>query len=93
MAVTYRHTKDGRFLISREFMTLAAAARGAAALEEVSDSGFQPAPVIEFEADPVLQALIERSDEEAPVEGLNFDKAHDPDAYAAATAAQRETGD
>ena len=33
-------------------------------------------PTVEFEADPVLQALIERSDEEAPLEGLTAGKAH-----------------
>lgn len=100
MAVTYQHTATGRYLISREFDTLAAAAKGAAALESVCEAAFDPAPAftgstatVEFEADPLLQALIDRADEDAPTEGLNFDKAHDPASYAAATAGQRETGE
>lgn len=35
-----------------------------------------PTATIEFEADPVLQAMIERSDEEAPLEGLTAGKAY-----------------
>lgn len=35
-----------------------------------------PAQTIEFEADSVLQALIERADEEAPLEGLTAGKAY-----------------
>lgn len=48
---------------------------------------------VSFVPDPKLQALLDRSDEDAPTEGLNFDKAHDPDAYASATVGQRETGE
>jgi len=35
-----------------------------------------PAHTIEFEADPVLQALIERADEDAPVEHLKAGEAY-----------------
>src|SRR5690606_749089 len=37
-----------------------------------------PAHTIEFEADPVLQALIERADEDAPVEHLKAGEAYLP---------------
>lgn len=105
MAVTYQHTATGRYMISREFDTLAAAARGAAALESVSEQAFQPEPaftggrpVIEFEADPMLRALVERSESAddpnpATAMGINNGTAHDPASYAAATAGQRETGE
>lgn len=50
---------------------------------------------VEFEADPVLQALIERADEDAPTAYLKAGEAHEHDrvAYDRATAAQRDTGD
>jgi len=118
MAVTYEHTKDGGYRVSREFRSLSAAARGASLLESVCEAAFGPptkppeireagatsepsaldrylisgavqedanfaarvgqpeTPTVEFEADPKLQALIERSDEEAPLEGLTAGKAH-----------------
>lgn len=100
MAVTYQHTATGRYLISREFDTLAAAAKGAAALESVCERAFQPDPAftgstatVEFEADPLLQAMLDRADEDAPLEGLTAGTATGPDAYNAATAGQRETGE
>jgi len=83
MAVTYEHAPDGCYVISRSFRTLGAAARGASLLESVVEAAYgppepppQPVPVIEFEADPKLQALIERSDEEAPLDGLTAGKAY-----------------
>lgn len=100
MAVTYQHTATGRYLISREFDTLAAAAKGAAALESVCEQGFQPEPAftgstatVEFEADPLLQAMLDRGRDDPAADALNFDRAHDPASYAAATAGQRETGE
>jgi len=42
----------------------------------VARVGQPETPTVEFEADPKLQALIERSDEEAPLEGLTAGKAH-----------------
>lgn len=44
--------------------------------DKALDSVSMEPPTVEFEADPVLQALIERSDEEAPLEGLTAGKAH-----------------
>ena len=54
-----------------------------------------PAHTVEFDADPVLQALIERADEDAPTAYLKAGEAHEHDrvAYDRATAAQRDTGD
>lgn len=81
MAVTYKHTPDGGYEISRVFRSLPAAMRGASLLESVREAAYgppepPPAPVVEFEADPVLQALIDRADEEAPLEGLTAGKAY-----------------
>lgn len=79
MAVTFEQTVTG-YLISREFRSLAAAAAGAAALEGVAESGFIPVPQptasIEFEADPKLQAMVERADEDAPLEHLRAGQAY-----------------
>ena len=47
MAVIYERTKEGKFRVSREFTTLAAAASGAAALESVSESAFEPVKPVE----------------------------------------------
>lgn len=81
MAVTYKHTPDGGYEISRVFRSLPAAMRGASLLESVCEAAYgppepPPVPVVEFEADPVLQALIDRADEEAPLEGLTAGKAY-----------------
>lgn len=83
MAVTYKHTADGGYEVSRVFRSLGAAARGASMLESVVEAAFGPPvpppvepPVVEFEADPVLQALIERADEDAPVEHLKAGEAY-----------------
>lgn len=40
------------------------------------DSVSMEPPTVAFEADPVLQALIDRADEEAPLEGLTAGKAY-----------------
>lgn len=47
MAVIYEQTKDGKFRVSREFTTLAAAASGAAALESVCERAFEPVKPVE----------------------------------------------
>jgi len=54
-----------------------------------------PAHTVEFEADPVLQELLARADEDAPVEHLKAGEAHEHDRYAyeRATAAQHDTGE
>jgi len=44
--------------------------------DEADDATATETPTVEFEADPVLQALIERGDEEAPLDGLTAGKAH-----------------
>lgn len=95
MAVTFQHTAAGRYLISREFESLAAAARGASALESVCEKAFQPVPIQapDLETTPKLQAQLDRADEDAPTESLTAGTAHDPAGYAKAAAAQRETGE
>lgn len=50
-------------------------------------------PAVEFTPDPKLAAMLERGNDDPAADALNFDKAHDPAAYNAATAGQRETGE
>lgn len=92
MAVTFERTEYG-YRISRTFQTLSAAASGAAQLESVCEKAFAPAApataAIEFEADPVLQAMIDRADEEAPLEGLTAGKAYMAD-YGANPVSQKD---
>lgn len=95
MAVTFERTEYG-YRISRTFQTLGAAASGAAQLESVCEKAFAPAApaapatsAIEFEADPVLQAMIDRADEEAPLEGLTAGKAYMAD-YGANPVSQKD---
>lgn len=65
MAVTYKHTPDGGYEISRVFRSLPAAMRGASLLESVCEAAFgppgpPPVPTVEFEADPLLRELVSR---------------------------------
>lgn len=77
MSATCTPTGDGRFRVSRDFASMDAASRAAALLESVSDP-VEREPVA-FEADPKLQAMIDRADEDAPLEGLTAGKAVAPD--------------
>jgi hypothetical protein len=63
--------------------TLSCAMRVVDEILAVDPDAFGPPPAahpaVEFEADPVLQALIERSDEDAPVEHLKAGEAYLPE--------------
>lgn len=60
--------------------TLSCAMRVVDEILAIDPDAFGPPPVahpaVEFEADPVLQALIERADEDAPVEHLKAGEAY-----------------
>src|SRR5690554_4989548 len=77
MSATCTPADNGRFRVSRDFGSMEAAARAAALLESVRDP-VEREPV-SFEADPKLQALLDRTDEDAPLEGLTAGKAVAPD--------------
>lgn len=80
MAVIYERLPDGRYRVYRDFHSLPAATAAATALESVCEKAFvpvEPEPVT-FEADPKLQALLERGDEDAPLDGLTAGKAVEP---------------
>lgn len=77
MSATCTPTDNGRFRVSRDFASMEAATRAASLLESVRDPAeFEP---VSFEADPKLQAMIDRADEDAPLEGLTAGKAVAPD--------------
>lgn len=79
MAVTFESTSAG-IRISRTFRSLSAAAAGASALEAIAEAGFIPQPFPPPEAarelTPAVEALIERGDEDAPLEGLKAGEAY-----------------
>src|SRR5690625_2032312 len=78
MAVVYERLQDGRYRVYRDFHSLPAATHAATLLEGVSERAFIPAEPVSFEADPKLQAMIDRADEDAPLEGLLAGKAVPP---------------
>lgn len=79
MAVVYERLQDGRYRVYRDFHSLPAATHAATLLEGVSERAFIPVEPVSFEADPKLQAMIDRADEDAPLEGLTAGKAAPPD--------------
>lgn len=79
MAVVYERLQDGRYRVYRDFHSLPAATHAATLLEGVSERAFIPVEPVAFEADPKLQAMIERGDEDAPLDGLTAGKAPAPD--------------
>ena len=79
MAVVYERLQDGRYRVYRDFHSLPAATHAATLLEGVSERAFIPVEPVSFEADPKLQALLDRADEDAPLEGLTAGKAVAPD--------------
>lgn len=78
MAVVYERLQDGRYRVYRDFHSLPAATHAATLLEGVSERSFIPVEhePVSFEADPKLQALLERGDEDAPLESLTAGKAN-----------------
>lgn len=78
MAVIYEQLPDGRYRVYRDFHSLPAATAAATALEAVCEQAYVPVEPVAFEADPKLQALLDRADEDAPLEGLTAGKAVDP---------------
>lgn len=79
MAVVYERLQDGRYRVYRDFHSLPAATHAATLLEGVSERAFIPVEPASFEADPKLQALLDRADEDAPLEGLTAGKAVEPE--------------
>lgn len=79
MAVVYERLQDGRYRVYRDFHSLPAATHAATLLEGVSERAFIPVEPVSFEADPKLQSLLDRADEDAPLEGLTAGKAVAPD--------------
>ena len=79
MAVVYEKLPDGHYRVYRDFHSLPAATAAATALEAISERSFIPVEPVSFEADPKLQALLDRADEDAPLEGLTAGKAAPPD--------------
>ncbi len=77
MAVVYERLEDGRYRVYRDFRSLPAATHAATLLEGVSERAFIPVErePVSFEADPKLQAMLDRADEDAPLEGLTAGKA------------------
>ena len=81
MTAAYTTLPDGRYRVYRDFHSLPAATHAATLLEGVSERAFIPVEhePVSFEADPKLQALLDRADEDAPLEGLTAGKAVAPD--------------
>lgn len=79
MAVIYEKLPDGRYRVYRDFNSLPAATHAATLLEGVSERAFIPVERVSFEADPKLQAMLDRADEDAPLEGLTAGKAVEPE--------------
>ena len=81
MAVTYEKLPDGIYRVYRDFRSLPAATHAAALLEGVTERGFIPVErePVSFDDDPKLQAMIDRADEDAPLEGLTAGKAVEPE--------------
>ena len=81
MTVVYESLQDGRYRVYRDFHSLPAATHAATLLEGVSERAFIPVErePVSFEADPKLQAMLGRADEDAPLEGLTAGKAAPPD--------------
>src|SRR5690554_5660508 len=79
MTAAYTTLPDGRYRVYRDFHSLPAATHAATLLEGVSERAFIPVEPVSFKADPKLQAMIDRADEDAPLEGLTAGKAAPPD--------------
>lgn len=74
MSATCTPTDGGRFRVSRDFASMDAATHAASLLESVHDpAGRQP---VDLDTEPKLQALLERGDEDAPLESLTAGKAN-----------------
>ena len=86
MAVMYERLKDGRYRVYRDFHSLPAETHAATLLEGVSERAFIPVEPVSFEADPKLQAMIDRADEDSPLEGLTAGKAVEASAQYSAAA-------
>lgn len=76
MAVTYTHDEStGKHTVSRTFDSPAAAWACARAMERIVESAYTPLPSSAPDLSPSAAALIERSDEDAPLAHLKHGEA------------------